>query len=122
MEVTLLNETISSSAIASGHEAKKLDPGIFINDEMLASLCKHNVARFPYEISGLNPLEATNSMNAQARPEFSEAQARAASDENIGVAILAYYVSMPTVIENMIMTTTPDTISDMPMIAGMSSF
>ena len=27
--------------------------GIFINDAMLANVCKHNVTRFPYEISRL---------------------------------------------------------------------
>ena len=53
IEITHLNETIYSSAIASSHEAKQLPSGIFINDEMLANVCKHNVTRFPYEISRL---------------------------------------------------------------------
>lgn len=53
VEITHLNETIYSSAIASSHEAKQLASGIFINDEMLANVCKHNVTRFPYEISRL---------------------------------------------------------------------
>ncbi len=53
VEITHLNETIYSSAIASSHEAKQLDSGIFMNDEMLANVCKHNVTRFPYEISRL---------------------------------------------------------------------
>ena len=51
VEMTHLNETIYSSAIASSHEAKQLDSGIFMNDEMLANVCKHNVTRFPYEIA-----------------------------------------------------------------------
>ena len=53
VEMTHLNETIYSSAIASSYEAKKMDSGIFMNDSMLANICKHNVTRFPYEISRL---------------------------------------------------------------------
>ncbi|MDB5714599.1 MAG: 4-hydroxybutyryl-CoA dehydratase [Sphingomonadales bacterium] len=53
VEMTHLNETIYSSAIASSHEAKALPSGIFMNDAMLANVCKHNVTRFPYEISRL---------------------------------------------------------------------
>lgn len=53
VEMTHLNETIYSSAIASSHEAKPLASGIYMNDEMLANVCKHNVTRFPYEISRL---------------------------------------------------------------------
>lgn len=51
VEITHLNETIYSSGIASSHEAKQLDSGIYMNDEMLANVCKHNVTRFPFEIS-----------------------------------------------------------------------
>jgi 4-hydroxybutyryl-CoA dehydratase/vinylacetyl-CoA-Delta-isomerase len=53
VEMTHLNETIYSSAIASSHEAKPLASGIYMNDPMLANVCKHNVTRFPYEISRL---------------------------------------------------------------------
>ena len=53
VEMTHLNETIYSSAIASSHEAKPLASGIYMNDSMLANVCKHNVTRFPYEISRL---------------------------------------------------------------------
>ncbi|MBV9842620.1 MAG: hypothetical protein JOY99_13995 [Sphingomonadaceae bacterium] len=53
VEMTHLNETIFSSAIASSHEAKELPSGIYMNDGMLANVCKHNVTRFPYEISRL---------------------------------------------------------------------
>lgn len=53
VEMTHLNETIYSSSIASSHEAKPLPSGIVINDAMLANVCKHNVTRFPYEISRL---------------------------------------------------------------------
>jgi len=53
VEMTHLNETIFSSAIASSHEAKPLASGIYMNDAMLSNVCKHNVTRFPYEISRL---------------------------------------------------------------------
>ncbi|MFG1400158.1 4-hydroxyphenylacetate 3-hydroxylase family protein [Roseixanthobacter pseudopolyaromaticivorans] len=53
VEMTHLNETIYSSAIASSHEAKPLASGIYMNDVMLANICKHNVTRFPYELSRL---------------------------------------------------------------------
>jgi 4-hydroxybutyryl-CoA dehydratase/vinylacetyl-CoA-Delta-isomerase len=53
VEMTHLNETIYSSSIASAHEATPLPSGAWINDGMLANVCKHNVTRFPYEISRL---------------------------------------------------------------------
>lgn len=53
VEMTHLNETIYSSGIASSHEARQLPSGIFMNDSMLANVCKHNVTRFPYEIARL---------------------------------------------------------------------
>jgi 4-hydroxybutyryl-CoA dehydratase/vinylacetyl-CoA-Delta-isomerase len=53
VEMTHLNETIYSAGIASSHEAKQLPSGAFINDAMLSNVCKHNVTRFPYEISRL---------------------------------------------------------------------
>ena len=51
VEMVHLNETIYSSGIASAHEAKKLDSGAYMNDTMLSNVCKHNVTRFPYELS-----------------------------------------------------------------------
>ncbi|MGH8493848.1 MAG: 4-hydroxyphenylacetate 3-hydroxylase family protein [Moraxellaceae bacterium] len=53
VEMTHLNETIYSSGIASSYAANKLPSGIFMNDSMLANVCKHNVTRFPYEIARL---------------------------------------------------------------------
>ncbi|MGB3723126.1 MAG: 4-hydroxyphenylacetate 3-hydroxylase N-terminal domain-containing protein [Pacificimonas sp.] len=53
VEMTHLNETIFSSGIASSHEAKPLPSGAVMNDAMLSNVCKHNVTRFPYEISRL---------------------------------------------------------------------
>lgn len=54
VEMTHLNETIFSSGIASSHEAKPLASGIYMNDAMLANVCKQNVTRFPYELSRLS--------------------------------------------------------------------
>lgn len=51
VEMVHLNETIYSSGIASAHEAKELSSGAYMNDVMLANVCKHNVTRFPYELS-----------------------------------------------------------------------
>lgn len=51
VEMTHLNETIRSSALASAYEGRPLKSGAWINDEMLANVCKQNVTRFPYEIS-----------------------------------------------------------------------
>jgi 4-hydroxybutyryl-CoA dehydratase/vinylacetyl-CoA-Delta-isomerase len=53
VEMTHLNETIYSSGVASAHEAKALPSGIYLNDPMLANVCKQNVTRFPYEIARL---------------------------------------------------------------------
>jgi 4-hydroxybutyryl-CoA dehydratase/vinylacetyl-CoA-Delta-isomerase len=53
VEMVHLNETIYSSSIASAAQAKPLDSGIYMNDEMLANVCKHNVTRFPFEIARL---------------------------------------------------------------------
>jgi 4-hydroxybutyryl-CoA dehydratase/vinylacetyl-CoA-Delta-isomerase len=53
VEMTHLNETIYAAGIASSHQAKKLPSGAYINDSMLSNVCKHNVTRFPYEISRL---------------------------------------------------------------------
>jgi len=53
VEMVHLNETIYSSGIASSYEAEPLPSGAWINNGMLANVCKHNVTRFPYEISRL---------------------------------------------------------------------
>ena len=53
VEMVHLNETIYSSGIASSHEAYELPSGAWINDGMLSNVCKHNVTRFPFEISRL---------------------------------------------------------------------
>lgn len=53
VEMVHLNETIRSGALASAHEAKPTKSGVYLNDDMLANVCKQNVTRFPYEISRL---------------------------------------------------------------------
>ncbi|MFJ8819569.1 4-hydroxyphenylacetate 3-hydroxylase family protein [Amycolatopsis thermoflava] len=53
VEMVHLNETIYSSSIASAAKAKPLASGIYMNDEILSNVCKHNVTRFPYEIARL---------------------------------------------------------------------
>lgn len=53
IEMTHLNETIFAAGIASSYQAYKTPSGNYINDDMLANVCKHNVTRFPYEIGRL---------------------------------------------------------------------
>jgi 4-hydroxybutyryl-CoA dehydratase/vinylacetyl-CoA-Delta-isomerase len=53
VEMVHLNETIYSSSIASAAKATLLASGIYMNDEVLSNVCKHNVTRFPYEIARL---------------------------------------------------------------------
>jgi len=53
VEMTHLNETVFAAGMASAHRAKKLASGAWINDDMLANVCKHNVTRFPFEIARL---------------------------------------------------------------------
>src|SRR5919112_1299198 len=51
VEMTHLNETIFGTGVASSFQAYKTKAGNYQNDDMLANVCKHNVTRFPYEIS-----------------------------------------------------------------------
>lgn len=51
VEMTHLNETIFAAGIASSYQASQTASGNFQNDDMLANVCKHNVTRFPYELS-----------------------------------------------------------------------
>ncbi|MBX7184006.1 MAG: 4-hydroxybutyryl-CoA dehydratase [Vicinamibacteria bacterium] len=53
VEMTHLNETIYGAGIASSHESKRTRAGNFINDDVLANVCKHNVTRFPFELARL---------------------------------------------------------------------
>lgn len=53
VEMTHLNETIYSCCVAAAHQSKQMPSGAFMNDEMLSNVAKHNVTRFPFEISRL---------------------------------------------------------------------
>ena len=53
VEMTHLNETIYGAGIASSHESTETAAGNYINDALLANVCKHNVTRFPYEMARL---------------------------------------------------------------------
>ncbi|MBI5147028.1 MAG: 4-hydroxybutyryl-CoA dehydratase [Thaumarchaeota archaeon] len=53
VEMTHLNESIYATGIASSYQAQEMKSGVWLNDDMLANVCKHNVTRFPYEISRL---------------------------------------------------------------------
>lgn len=53
VEMTHLNESIFAAGIASSYQAHKMKSGVYLNDDMLAQVCKHNVTRFPYEIGRL---------------------------------------------------------------------
>jgi len=53
VEMTHLNESIFAAGIASSYQSHKMKSGVWMNEEMLANVCKHNVTRFPYEIARL---------------------------------------------------------------------
>lgn len=53
IEMTHLNETIFAAGIASSYQGHRMPSGVYLNDDMLAQVCKHNVTRFPYEIGRL---------------------------------------------------------------------
>lgn len=53
VEMTHLNESIYAAGIASSYQSHQMKSGVWLNDDMLANVCKHNVTRFPYEISRL---------------------------------------------------------------------
>jgi 4-hydroxybutyryl-CoA dehydratase/vinylacetyl-CoA-Delta-isomerase len=50
VEMTHLNETIYATGIASSYQSKPTKSGAYINDDMLANVCKHHVTKMPYEI------------------------------------------------------------------------
>lgn len=53
VEMAHLNETIYGAGIAASHESKETPAGNYQCDDLLANVCKHNVTRFPYELSRL---------------------------------------------------------------------
>jgi len=53
IEMTHLNESIYAAGIASSYQGHKMKSGVFLSDDMLANVCKHNVTRLPYELARL---------------------------------------------------------------------
>jgi 4-hydroxybutyryl-CoA dehydratase/vinylacetyl-CoA-Delta-isomerase len=53
VEMNHLNETIYSCGIACSSEGCKKPSGTYFVNTLLANICKHNVTRFPYEITRL---------------------------------------------------------------------
>lgn len=53
IEMTHLNETIYSSALACSYEGVATPSGAYLIDLLLANVCKQNVTRFPYEMCRL---------------------------------------------------------------------
>jgi 4-hydroxybutyryl-CoA dehydratase/vinylacetyl-CoA-Delta-isomerase len=51
VEMIHLNETLYSCGIACSCESFKTPAGNFMVDLLLANVCKHNITRFPYEIT-----------------------------------------------------------------------
>ncbi len=51
IEMTHLNESIYSAGIAASFEGYQTKAGNWINDDMLANVCKHNLTRFVYEMA-----------------------------------------------------------------------
>jgi 4-hydroxybutyryl-CoA dehydratase/vinylacetyl-CoA-Delta-isomerase len=53
VEMTHLNETIYGTGIAASYQAVPMKSGVYLNDDMLANVCKHHVTKLPYEIGRL---------------------------------------------------------------------
>ena len=53
VEMTHLNETIYGTGIAASHESTRTAAGNYVNDSLLANVCKLNVTRVPYEMGRL---------------------------------------------------------------------
>ena len=51
VEMTHLNETIYATGIASSYQSKPTRSGAYMNDDMIANVCKHHVTKIPYQIS-----------------------------------------------------------------------
>jgi 4-hydroxybutyryl-CoA dehydratase/vinylacetyl-CoA-Delta-isomerase len=53
VQMTHLNETMYAAGIASSHQARATRSGCYLNDDMLANVCKHHVTKMPFEIGRL---------------------------------------------------------------------
>ncbi len=50
VQMTHLNETMYAAGIASSHQGQPLKSGVYLNDDMLANVCKHHVTKMPFEM------------------------------------------------------------------------
>jgi 4-hydroxybutyryl-CoA dehydratase/vinylacetyl-CoA-Delta-isomerase len=53
VQMTHLNETMYAAGIASSHQAQATKSGCYLNDDMLANVCKHHVTKMPFELGRL---------------------------------------------------------------------
>ncbi|MEM8548202.1 MAG: 4-hydroxyphenylacetate 3-hydroxylase N-terminal domain-containing protein [Pseudomonadota bacterium] len=53
VEMTHLNETIYSTAVASSYHAEAMPSGAWLANDMIANVCKHHVTKLPYELGRL---------------------------------------------------------------------
>ncbi|TFH26457.1 MAG: 4-hydroxybutyryl-CoA dehydratase [Myxococcales bacterium] len=51
VQMTHLNETMYATGIASSHQARPTKSGAYLNDDMLANVCKHHVTKMPFEMA-----------------------------------------------------------------------
>jgi len=54
VEMTLLNETIFATGIASSHQSRATSSGAYVCDALLANICKQQVTRNTYEMARLS--------------------------------------------------------------------
>lgn len=53
VQMTHLNETMYAAGIASSYRAQPTKSGCYLNDDMLANVCKHHVTKMPFEMGRL---------------------------------------------------------------------
>ncbi len=53
VQMTHLNETMFAAGVASSYRAKPTKSGCYLNDDMLANVCKHHVTKMPFELGRL---------------------------------------------------------------------
>lgn len=53
VEMVHLNETMHAGGLAAGARSYQTPAGTYMVDPLLANVCKHNVTRFPYEMTRL---------------------------------------------------------------------
>jgi 4-hydroxybutyryl-CoA dehydratase/vinylacetyl-CoA-Delta-isomerase len=53
VEMVHLNETMHAGGLAAGARSHRTPAGTYMVDPLLANVCKHNVTRFPYEMTRL---------------------------------------------------------------------